>query len=262
MFQRIWGYLVAAFGIKLDQFEDPDILLKQAQDEMAQAHARNREQAVQALTQKNNLQAEVDRTVKEVANLAAKAEIALKNGDRDLALQLLREKQAREQNLGTLQESLANAIKMTEQIKVALQREEERIRTKTAEAMSLKTQWKQAQIENRINQAMDKFSTAGNDAAFERAASKISNARSESSARTELAAGRLDNRIASLNDAQADSAASSELAEMEARLGLAKPAATTSTSTTPTTTAGASDVEKELQELEAKIGGGGTTPSA
>ena len=164
MFRRVWGYLVAMFGIKLDTWEDPDVLLKQAQDEMQQAHARNREQAVQALTQKNNLQAEVDRTVKDVANYQAKAEIALKNGDRELALQLLREKQAREQNLTSLKDSLANAVQMTEQIKTALQREEERIRSKTAEAMALKTQWKQAQIEKSINTAMDKFTVAGNDA--------------------------------------------------------------------------------------------------
>jgi phage shock protein A len=149
---------------------------------------------------------------------------------------------------------------MTEQIKMALQREEERIRTKTAEAMALKTQWKQAQIENSINHAMDKFTVGGNDAAFERAASKISSARSESAARTELAGGRIESRIAALNDSQADAAANSELAAMETKLGLGQPAAqaTTPTASTSTSTTPTSDVEKELQELEAKISGGGT----
>lgn len=260
MFRRVWGYLVAMFGIKLDTWEDPDVLLKQAQDEMQQAHARNREQAVQALTQKNNLQAEVDRTVKDVANYQAKAEIALKNGDRELALQLLREKQAREQNLTSLKDSLANAVQMTEQIKTALQREEERIRSKTAEAMALKTQWKQAQIEKSINTAMDKFTVAGNDAAFERASAKISNARSESAARSELAAGRLDSRIDALNDSQANAAANDELASLEAKLGLGQPTTTASTATTAASSTN-SDVEKELQELEAKVnaGTGGTS---
>ena len=261
MFRRIWGYFLALIGIKLDQWEDPDVLLAQAQKEMAEAHARNREQAVQALTQKNNLQAEVDKTTKEVNNLQAKAELALKNGDRELALQLLREKQAREQNLTSLRASLDNAIKMTEQIKTALQREEERIRTKTAEAMALKTQWKQAQIENSINRAMDKWTVAGNDEAFQRAQAKISNAQSESAARTELASGRLDSRIQSLNDSQADSAANAELAQLEAKLGLAQPTTTASTATTPVQT-GSADIDRELAELEARVGNNGSSGGA
>jgi hypothetical protein len=35
--------------------EDPEVLLSQAQREMTEMHARNRERAVQAITQKNNL---------------------------------------------------------------------------------------------------------------------------------------------------------------------------------------------------------------
>jgi len=265
MFARIFGYLKALFGIKMDAWEDPEVLLKQAQDEMKEAHAKNRERAVQAITQKNNLQAEVDKTQKMIDNLQAKAEIALKNGDRDLALQLLREKQTYETNMTSLKASLQNAIEVTEQIKVAIQREEERIRTKTAQAMAMKTQWKQAQIENSINKALDNMQADGTDAAFERAASKISNARSESSARTELAKGRIENRIAALDDVQADSAASQELAALEQKLGLAPatatPATTTTASTTTTTTT-TDAAEKELAELEAKVSAGGGQPPA
>lgn len=265
MFARIFGYLKALFGIKLDALEDPEVLLKQAQDEMREAHAKNRERAVQAITQKNNLQAEVDKTQKMIDNLQAKAEIALKNGDRDLALQLLREKQTYETNMTSLKASLQNAVEVTEQIKVAIQREEERIRTKTAQAMAMKTQWKQAQIENSINKALDGMQADGTDAAFERAAAKISNARSESSARTELAKGRIENRIAALDDMQADSSANQELAALEQKLGLApaQAAATASpTTVTPSAAAATDAAEKELAELEAKVSTGGTPPAA
>ena len=122
MFGRILNYLKALFGMKLDELEDPEVLLAQAQDEMKAAQAKNRERAVQAITQKNNLQAEVDKTTKAMANLDAKAEMALKNGDRDLALQLVREKQALGTNLSSLQASLASAIEMTEQIKTAIRK--------------------------------------------------------------------------------------------------------------------------------------------
>jgi phage shock protein A len=266
MFGRIIGYLKALFGMRLDSMEDPEVLLAQAQQEMKESQAKNRERAVQAITQKNNLQAEVDKTTKAMDNLDAKAALALKNGDRDLALQLVREKQALGANLESLQASLANANEMTEQIKVAIRREEERIRQKAAEAMALKTQWKQAQIETSINKALDGMSsTTGTDAAFERASAKIHNAQSESSARTELAKGRIENRIQSLDDMAMDSAANDELAQMEQKMGLApKPAVvapTTATTTTASGVAATAAAEAELAALEQKIGGA-TPPSA
>ncbi len=259
MLSRIMRYLKGLLGFKLDQLEDPEILLQQAQQEMKEAQAKNRERAVQAITQKNNLQALVDQTQKMVNNLQAKAEIALKNGDRDLAKQLLIEKGQYDTTLQSTQASLQQALETTEAVKTAMRREEERIRAKTAQALSMKAQWKQAQIENSMNKALEGMSADGTDQAFERAASKISNARSEGQARTELARESLSGRLAGLDDVQAASAADDALAQMEQRLGLA--AAPPSVSV-PRTPAAASDIDRQLQELEARVGGNsGTSPS-
>lgn len=257
MFGRILRYLKGLFGMKLDELEDPDVLLAQAQAEMRENQARNRERAVQAITAKNNLQNEVDKTEKTVNNLQAKAEMALKNGQRDLARQLLVEKQQYEGTLASMRTSLESANETVEAVKVAIRREEERIRAKTAQAMALKTQWKQSQIEISINKALEGMTTDGTDQAFERAASKISNSRSESSARQELQRESLNGRIAGLEDVQANSAADEELAKLEQSMGLAPAPQTQSTTThTPVAT---SDVDRQLQELEAKVGGGGSS---
>ena len=205
MFERILRYLKGLLGFRLDQLEDPEILLQQAQQEMRENQAKNRERAVQAITQKNNLQAESDKTQKIVDNLQAKAELALKNGDRDLARQLLVEKGQYETTLATIKQSLQSAVETTEAIKTAIRREEERIRAKTAQAMAMKTQWKQSQIEISLNKALEGMTTDGTDAAFDRAAAKISNARSESQARTELARESLNGRLAELDDVQVNS---------------------------------------------------------
>lgn len=260
MFGRILRYLKGLFGMKLDELEDPDVLLAQAQTEMRENQARNRERAVQAITAKNNLQNEVDKTEKTVNNLQAKAEMALKNGQRDLARQLLVEKQQYEGTLASMRTSLESANETVEAVKVAIRREEERIRAKTAQAMALKTQWKQSQIEISINKALEGMTTDGTDQAFERAASKISNSRSESSARQELQRESLNGRIAGLEDVQANSAADEELARLEQSMGLASAPQTQSTTThTPVAT---SDVDRQIQELEAKVGnsGGSSTP--
>lgn len=259
MFGRIWRYIQGLLGFKLDQLEDPEILLQQAQQEMRENQAKNRERAVQAITQKNNLQAEADKTQKIVDNLQAKAELALKNGDRDLARQLLVEKGQYETTLVTIQQSLQSAVETTEAIKVAIRREEERIRAKTAQAMAMKTQWKQSQIEISLNKALEGMTTDGTDHAFERAAAKISNAHSESQARTELAKESLNGRLAKLDDVEMNTNADAQLAEMEQRMGLApKPQATTSTTPASVTPTATSEVDRQLQELEARVGGGGT----
>jgi phage shock protein A len=261
MLKRLWRYIAALFGAKLDELEDPDVLLSQAQREMTEMHARNRERAVQAITQKNNLQQMVDDMQKRVDNLQAKAELALKRGDRDLALQLLKEKQSYDVSLNTTKESLAQALETVESVKAAIKREEERIRQKTAEALALKAQWKNSQIQNAMHKALDGLQGIDEtEQAFGRAQSKIRNANSEVSARAELAKQRVDNRIAQLDAEVGTSAAEQELAELEARLGLgsAPPAATTTTTTTrPTTTATDSDIERQLAELEARVGGSG-----
>ncbi len=258
MLSRIMRYMKGLLGFKLDQLEDPEILLQQAQQEMREAQAKNRERAVQAITQKNNLQALVDQTQKMVDNLGAKAEIALKNGDRDLARQLLIEKGQYDNTLTSTKASLAQALETTDAVKQAMRREEERIRAKTAQALSMKAQWKQAQIENSMNKALEGMSADGTDQAFERAAAKISNARSEGQARTELARESLSGRLAGLDDVQASSAADDELAQMEQRLGLA-PKPSVSAATPHTATTSASDIDRQLQELEARVGGGGGT---
>ena len=258
MFGRLWRYIRALFGAKLDELEDPDILLAQAQEEMKTAQRQNKERAIQAITQKNNLQALVDQTQKTIDNLQAKAEMALKNGDRDLARQLLVEKQQYDTTLASTQQSLESAKQSIDAIKTAIRGEEERIRAKTAQALSLKAQWKQSQIEISINKALDGLTTDNSDAAFERAQSKISNSRSESMARSELSRESLNGRIAGLEDVQANSAADAELAKLEAKMGLGSAASVTTTSTTAARPASQDEIDKQLAELEARVGTGGT----
>lgn len=264
LIKRIINLFKSLLGSAVDRIEDPELLLSQAQREMSELHARNRERAVQAITQKNNLQQMVDDLQKKVDNLQAKAEFALKRGERELALQLLKEKQQYETSLETTKVSLASAIETSEQVKVAIKREEEKIRQKTAEALALKAQWKNSQIQIAMNKALDGMQgIEDTEQAFGRAQAKIRNATSESNARAEMASQRVDTRLAALESSEMDVAAESELAQLEAKLGLGS--APVQPTTTRTTTTESSDIERQLAELEARVGGsgggGGTTGS-
>lgn len=257
MLKRFWQYIKALLSGKLDQIEDPEVLLSQAQREMTEMHARNRERAVQAITQKNNLQQMVDDTQKRVDNLQTKAELALKRGDRDLAKQLLTEKQQYLTTLEMTRTSLTQAQETVDAVKTAIKREEERIRQKTAEALAMKAQWKSSQIQIEMNKALENMGGIEDTTqVFDRAQSKIRNANSEQLARAEMAQQRVQNRVAELDTAVGEEAAETELAQLEAKLGLG---ATTNTATAPATTVApaASDIDRQLAELEARVGGSG-----
>ena len=114
---------------------------------MQETHARNRERAVAAITAKNNLRNQVDDLKKTIHKLEKKVKFALNRGDRELADQLLQEKQGYEECLKSAEETQQVAEETCEQVKVAIKREEEWIRQKSAEALALKAKWKQGEIQ-------------------------------------------------------------------------------------------------------------------
>ena len=172
----LFRVLLAPFQRKPEQAAlcDPETLLQQAQQEMRENQAKNRERAVQAITQKNNLQAELDKTQKIVNNLQAKATKAAHEGDGEAERQLLIEAEAYQATLTRVQDNLERAVKTTEAIKVAVRREEGRIRAKTAQAMATKALWKQSQIASHIpDDPTDLAPDYSGEAAYEQAQSWI-----------------------------------------------------------------------------------------
>ena len=123
-----------------------EILLQQAQQQMREAQAKNRERAVQVITQKNHLQALADQTEKRVSRLTERLEAA-DASDEETRRDLLEQRSKHQQVLDEMQGPLANAIATTEAVKIAMRREEERIRAMTAEALALGASEKQAKIE-------------------------------------------------------------------------------------------------------------------
>src|SRR5437660_1454412 len=107
--KRIMRYIRALIFGKLDEWENPEVILDEAVREMKENQIKNRERAVQAITQKNNLQNMVDKQEKMSRDLEVKAELALKQGNRELARQLLREKGSIDSGLEHMRGSLKQA---------------------------------------------------------------------------------------------------------------------------------------------------------
>lgn len=244
---RFFNWLKALFNRMMNRLEDPDLMLDQARRDMQDTLRANKEKAVQAITQRNNLQAMVDESERKTAQLEQQAIMSLKQGDRDLARQFLREKANYTSTLESLKQSLAQANQTVDVVKVAIRRQEEEVRRKTAQALAMKAQYKQAQIETSINKALEGLTTDTQFGTFEAAAERIQQARSESDARREVMQESLQGKVMQMEDKSFDFAAEEDLKQLEQRLGMATPAASDSAALP------VSDVDKQLEELENKV---------
>lgn len=253
MLRRIFRYLRALIMGKLDELEDPQVIIDEAIREMKETQVRNRERAVQAITQKNNLQALVEQEERASRNLEQKATLALQQGNRELARSLLRQKAQHDRTLEQMRVSLKQAEETAEAVKLAIQRDEERVRQKMAEALALKANMKQAEIQIAINKALDGMQMDSATQSWERAEERIRAMQAEAAARAEVAATSIASKIATLEDQQADAESERMLQELEAKLGMA-PGGTQAAQTAVQESE--DDLERQLRELEQRLGGG------
>jgi phage shock protein A len=254
---RFFNWIKAVFNRMMNKLEDPDLMLEGARRDMQDTLRANKEKAVHAIAQRNNLAAMVEDIERKSANLENQAVMAVKQGNRELARQLLREKANYQNSLESLKTSLATASQTVDVVKVAIRQQEEQVRRKTAEALAMKAQYKQAQIENSINKALEGFTTEAQFGTFEAAAERIREAKSEAAARQELMSESIHGKVMQMEDKAVDYAAEEELRRLEERLGMASP----QEDTTLTNQGATTDIEAELAELENRANGGNNPPA-
>lgn len=247
--KRFFAWLKALFNKGMDQLEDPDIMLDQARRDMQQALVANREKAVQAITQKNRLQQMLDEQVKKSQQLESQATTALRQGNRELARSFIREKATTDATIETLKSTLAQAVETVDQVKVAIKRQEDEVRKKTAESLALKAQWKQSQIQSSISKALEGLTFENEyEGSFAAARDKIRDKQAEAAARNEMFAGSMQGKMMAMEDQAMDYAAEAELAKLEEKLGLSTP------TIQETNTATVDSVDAQLDELEKRLG--------
>ena len=272
VFTRIYRYLKALINGKMDEWEDPEIILNEAVREMKENQIKNKELAVQAITQKNNLQAEVDKEERLIAEYDRRAMVAVQAGNRELAKQFLREKALHEQTLASMRTNLVAASEASEKVKVAIRNEEERIRRRTAEALAMKANLKQAQIQIKIGKALDGLQFSDNESQWSAVSDRITSMQSEAAARGEIANNSIDAKMREMEVSQMDVEAERQLAELEQKMAMGgSPAnryvtANNNVQNVQTIGGGAvstggngssapeSDLDRQLRELEEKLG--------
>ncbi|MCH7904847.1 MAG: PspA/IM30 family protein [Armatimonadetes bacterium] len=248
--KRFFRWIKALFHKTMDNLEDPEVMLDQARRDMQEALVQNREKAVQAITQKNRLQQMLDHSEAKSVQYEAQASTALQQGNRELARQFLREKAANDTVLATLKQTLSQAVETVEAVKSAIKRQESEVRKKTAEALALKAQWKQAQIQTSISKALEGLTfEAEYEGSFASAKDRIQEKQAEAAARGEMLSGSVQGKMMDMEDQAMDYAAEAELRKLEEKLGIAGPGVETQIQD-PEVEA---EIETELEQLEDRL---------
>jgi phage shock protein A len=222
--RRLWNWFKGLFNKTMDQIEDPEVMLDQARRDMQATLIANKEKAVQAITQKNRLEQMLADQKTKSAEYEKQATMALKQGKRDLATAMMREKINSDAMIAQLQGSYDQAVQTVDAVKTAIRRQEEEVRKKTGEALALKAQWKQAQIQSSISKALDGLTFENQFEGFGAAQERIRLAQSEASARQEMQGESIQGKMAALQDSAADAEAEEAVTALEQRLGLGAPA--------------------------------------
>lgn len=259
---RFFNWIKALFNRFMDKVEDPDVMLDQARRDMQETLVANREKAVQAITQKNRLEQMLGDAKKKSAQYEQQATMALKQENRDLARQFLREKMTNDQIITQLQTSYEQAAQAVDAVKLAIKRQEEEVRKKTAEALAMKAQWKQAQIQNSISKALEGLTFENQFESFGAAAERIKTAQAEVAARNEMYAESLAGKVLEMQDKAIDYEAEEELKKLEERLGMGEKKVEAEAEVVQVGEGGApaaqepSEIEKQLEELEKRVNPG------
>jgi phage shock protein A len=192
----------------------------------------------------------LDEQEKKSTQLESQAAMALQQGNRDLARQFLREKANTDATVATLRSTLAQAVETVEAVKQAIKRQESEVRKKTAEALAMKAQWKQAQIQTSISKALEGLTFESEyEGSFAAAKEKIQDKQAEAAARSEMMAGSLQGKLMQMEDQAMDYAAEAELKKLEEKLGLATPGEVA----LKEPAAKVDDIEAELNKLEDRL---------
>ena len=186
LFSRLWATIKGWFGMGVSALEDPNALLEAAQNELRDKLKQVKQQAIAVVQQKNQIEIMLQEEKRKQEELNAQIRKALQIGRDDLAEQLMKQLMTVETSVAQLQAQYDQAVIASETVKQQVKLFEEQVQAKYREKLQLQTQWKQAQITERLNAALSGISLDTSDEAWERAKEKIQEKQARAGAIAEM----------------------------------------------------------------------------
>ncbi|WP_288832618.1 PspA/IM30 family protein [uncultured Corynebacterium sp.] len=234
-FNKGWKYLMQSFDSKIDENADPKVQIQQAVAEAKKRHQEISNHAASIIGNRNQLQMKLDRLISSQEDLQNKARTAIQAaddaaaaGDAEKAQQfsstaevIASQLVSVEQELEQTKTAYAAADQAAEEAQRQQKQSEARLQEQLGEVSKLESQIDQAKMQEQTAQTMDTINQFGGDdnvPTLEGVREKIERRYANALGAQELAQDSMSDRMAEIESAGTDVAASSRLAEIRASM--------------------------------------------
>src|SRR5438552_9543126 len=225
MFKRLSRIFRSFFGFFISVAENPEIILEQNIRDMNDQVPRMNESIAMVKANVTLLEKEEAKYKDDMANLTAKVKAAIQGNRDDLAgsfaAQLEQTKSALARTQGQLSGARA-AFDKAMTVKQAFMREKER---KTQEALNAIADYRRAQWQKKVADAMEQFEVAGISQTHDEMVRKIEEMTAVNEARMDMALGNVDTQKVKIEEEAENLRAGELVKQFKIEMGLATPQA-------------------------------------
>src|SRR5215510_194443 len=223
MWRRFKRVIRSFIGFFISVAENPELILEQNIRDMNDQVPRMNESIAMVKANQTLLEKEEAKYKTEVADLTAKVRAAIQGGRDDLAGAFATQLESTRSALARTQGQLATANAAFEKalnVKKAFLREKDR---KTHEAMNAIRDYRRAQWQKKVADAMEQFEVAGISQTHDEMVRKIEEMTAVNEARMEMAMGNVDQQRFKIEEEAEKLRANELVKQFKAEMGLASP---------------------------------------
>jgi phage shock protein A len=254
LFERVSRIIRANLNALISSAEDPEKILNQTIQDMAEDHYQMRQAVAQAIAAQKRLERQYEQAQQSAEEWHRRAELALRNNNEALAREALVRKKTFVETAQSLKRQLDEQTRQVEMLKTNMTKLESKIAEAKTKKDMLIARARAAKASQQINQVIGRVDPSSAFAAFERMEEKVNALEAQSAAVAELAADSLEQQFAALEAGGAD--VDQELRLLKAAIQAQLPAGETEASQqgqAGAPTRGKVDVDAELEELRREI---------
>lgn len=253
-FVKLWKYIMAAFGAKVDEKADPKIQIQQAIAEAQRQHQALTQQAAAVIGNQRQLEMKLARQMDEVEKLQGSARQALVIADKEraknpakaaeyeqTALAFSNQLVMSEKSMEDLKTMHDHALAAAEQAKKAVETNTMIVQKKLAERTRLLSQLEQAKMQEQVTsslQSMSALAAPGNVPSLDEVRDKIEQRYAKALGGAELASDSVEGRMLEVEKSTMDLAGQDRLVQLRASMA---PSALSEGASTKTTKAKATE---------------------
>ena len=242
-FVKLWKYLMAAFGAKIDEKADPKVQIQQAIEEAQRQHQALTQQAAAVIGNQRQLEMKLARQMEQVEQLQGSARQSLvladqarANGDatkgaeyETTAVTFATQLVSAEKSMEDLKSLHDQALQAAQQAKKAVETNAQIVQKKLGERTRLLSQLEQAKMQEQVSkslQQMSELAVPGNTPSLDEVRDKIEQRYAKALGSAELAGNSVEGRMLEVEKSTLDAAGQQRLDQIRASMTGQLPAST------------------------------------